>query len=127
MASSKYYPVHHHTAAELFNHMCDYFTDVQGMEIQCIPTAAGTVIQARVKGGQYKKFLGLDRAATLRLTEVPGVVNVEIGEAKWIDKSVVMTISMFVLWPLTVTSGVGFYKQKKLLDDLSAEMDRYMA
>ena len=37
-----------------------------------------------------------------------------------------MTVSMFVLWPLTVTSGVGIYKQKKLIDNLIAEMDSYM-
>lgn len=37
-----------------------------------------------------------------------------------------MTISMFVLWPLTVTSGVGIYKQKKLISELTEEMDTYM-
>lgn len=33
---------------------------------------------------------------------------------------------MFVLLLLTVTSGVGIYKQKKVITDLTVEMDIYM-
>lgn len=128
MATNKVYPVTHHTASELINHMYSYLSDDQGMETQRVRDNAGnyTLVQARTKGGKFKKIVGLDKTVTLRFIEAPNAVNVEVGEAKWIDKSIVMTLSMFVLWPLTVTSGVGIYKQKKLISDLISEMDSYM-
>lgn len=128
MSSSKIYSTSHHSASDLVEHMYHYLIDAQGMETQRIHNAESnfSIVQARTKGGKVKQFVGLDKAVTLRFIASPGVVNVEIGEAKWVDKSVVMTISMFILWPLAATSGVGFYKQQKLLNDLNAEMDTYM-
>lgn len=128
MANNKLYPVTRHSATELISHMHTYLEDSQEMEVQCIHSSEGalTILQARARGGSFKQLVGLDRAVTLRFTEMPGVVNVEIGEAKWIDKSIVMIVSMFILWPLTVTSGVGIYRQQKLLSSLTEEMDDYM-
>ena len=34
-------------------------------------------------------------------------VQVEIGAGKWIDKAAVGTVSLFILWPLAVTAGIG--------------------
>ncbi len=128
MMSNKIYPTTHHTASELINHVDSYLANVQGMETQQVRNAEGefSIVQARAKRGRVKQLVGLDKAVTVRFIEAPSAVNVEIGEAKWIDKSIVMTVSMFILWPLAVTSGVGIYKQKKLIRDLMAEMDGYM-
>jgi hypothetical protein len=41
-------------------------------------------------------------------------LNVEISAGKWMDKAVVGTISMFVLWPLAVTTAWGTWKQSQL-------------
>lgn len=128
MADNKIYPITRHSAEELAEHMQYYLADEQGMDTQRIHSDEGnfTVVQARTKGGKYKQIVGLDKGVTLRFFDAPGAVNVEIGEAKWIDKSIVMTLSMFVLCPLTVTSGIGIYEQKKLISDLIEEMDTYM-
>ena len=128
MAENKTYLVNLHSADELINHMYSYLTATQDMEIQKIENFDGvsSMIQCRVKNGKYKKFLGMDRAVTLRFVKSPKAVNVEICEAKWVDKATVMTISMFVLWPLTITSGYGIYKQSQLISSLTREMDNYM-
>jgi len=85
------------------------------------------ILQARVRGGKVKQFIGMDKAVTVRfITESPNQVNMEIGETKWVDKGAVMTFSMFLLWPLTITSGIGIYKQQKLLSKIKATADEYM-
>jgi hypothetical protein len=41
-------------------------------------------------------------------------MTVEIGAGKWIDKAAVGTVSMFILWPLAVTAGLGAWEQMKM-------------
>ena len=85
-----------------------------------------TVLQARTRGGSFKQFVGMDKAVTVRINRVGDLLNVDIGESKWGDKAAVMAVSMFILWPLAVTSGVGIYQQKNLINNLWREIDIYM-
>lgn len=116
-----------HSAEELISHMINFFAR-QNMLTQRLDSPDGimTIIQARISGGQVKQFVGMDRAVTLRFTKGDSHVNVETGEAKWTDKAIVMTLSMFVLCPLTLTSGIGIYKQRKLVREIPEEMSSFM-
>ena len=91
----------------------NYLEMTENMETQVFAANNGSlVVQARSRGGKYKQWLGLDKAITVTVNDVNGAfANVEIGAGKWIDKGIAMTVSMFVLWPLAVTSGIGMYKQ----------------
>ncbi len=84
--------------------------------------AEGVVVQIRNTsdgwGSFLKKAVGCATCATLKMKKNGTDLDIEVGAGKWLDKSVVLTISMFVLWPLTITSGVGFYKQNKLLNQV---------
>lgn len=73
-----------------------------------------TVVQGRISGGKWKQWVGMDKAISIKLSARDGILTAEVGEAKWIDKGAIMAVSMFVLWPLAVTSGIGMYKQAKL-------------
>lgn len=88
--------------------------------------ASQIILQARAKGGTVKQLVGMDKAITVRFSkDSTNNVTVEIGEAKWGDKAAVMAVSMFVLWPLTVTSGIGLYKQSKLPQKIKSVLDGY--
>ena len=50
--------------------------------------------------------------------EADGLLTVEIGAGKWIDKAAVGTVSMFILWPLAVTAGFGAWEQMKMPDKI---------
>ncbi len=128
MTNVKNYPTTAHSAADLVNRMYDYLSFYQRMDTQRIYDEGGrtTILQARTPGGALKQIIGLDKAVTIRFTETAQGISVEIGEGNWIDKSIVMTTSMFILWPLAVTSGVGIYKQRKLLKDIEHELDSFM-
>jgi len=94
----------------------NYLEMNEGMESQTFATAeGGAVIQARSRGGAIKQFVGLDKAITVKINPISEThVSVDIGEGKWVDKGIAMTVSWFVLWPLAVTSGIGMYKQSQL-------------
>lgn len=84
------------------------------------------IIQARVKKGNSKKFLGLDKAIMIKVKTKENNIVVELGEAKWIDKGIALTVSMITLWPLAITSSIGIYKQKKLPETIKKITDSYM-
>ncbi len=86
-----------------------------------------TALQARLKGGTGKQLIGMDKAATVRFITISSEkVRIEIGEAKWADKGAVLALSMFVLWPLAITSGIGIYGQMKLPSKIKAAADEYL-
>ena len=107
----------------------NYLSDTEKMETQRV-TGEGEgyiALQARVKGGNWKQIIGMDKAITIRFIKKSGnSVCMEIGEAKWVDKGGIMLLSMFVLWPLTITSGIGMYKQGSLPGKIRNVADDYM-
>lgn len=95
---------------------------------QTIDLADGNyMIQARADGGEWKQWVGADRALTITLKHAgDDGVEVSFQQAKWADKAGVMTFSMFVFWPLAITSGVGIYKQWKLPADIKQAVEAYL-
>lgn len=105
-----------------------YLCNTEKMEIQRVNGESGdyVAVQARVKGGGWKQALGMDKAITIRfIKESSNMLRMEIGEAKWVDKGGIMLLSMFVLWPLTITSGIGMYKQGTLPGKIRDVADKY--
>ena len=86
------------------------------------------IIQGRIRGAEYKKLAGMDRAITVRIIPV-GQTNatVEIAHGKWLNKSAAMVTSLFILWPLAVTSAYSFYKQYKLPEKILNTVEKYLS
>lgn len=99
----------------------------KNMETQFFMRDNYYIVQARTRGGKLKQVVGLDKTIEVRMTPVDDgrKITVEIGGAKWVDKSVVVTVSVFVLWPLAVTSGFGFYGQHKIIKDTRNFVESY--
>jgi|AGTN01.1.fsa_nt_gi hypothetical protein len=105
-----------------------FLSYAEDMETQLLTLEGGDVlIQARARGGAWKQWVGMDKAITIKMNRFGGnQVAVDIGSAKWTDKAGVMALSMFVLWPLAVTSGIGMYKQGKLPEAIKDTIVRYL-
>lgn len=74
----------------------------------------GTLIQIE-KIGDWRKVVGMSTALSIIFHQVGSTVNVEIGEARWVDKAVVGGIGWFVIfWPLAITSSIGVWQQAKM-------------
>lgn len=67
-------------------------------------------------GAWTKKLLGFEACAVIILCHRGTDLLVEVKAGKWLDKIVVNVVSWFFLWPLFITSGIGMWRQKALLD-----------
>jgi hypothetical protein len=85
----------------------------QGYNVQALDVHGGGVLVQASKGG-WRNFVGMSSALNVSLLQDGTNLNVEISAGKWMDKAVVGTISMFVLWPLAVTTAWGTWKQSQL-------------
>ena len=101
----------------------------EDMNCQVLKSEMGEyIIQGRAQNGKMGQWVGLDKAITVRL--IPGQNNaviVEIGNGEWLKKSLTMATSMFVLWPLAVSSGVGMFRQGKLPQKIDRAIQMYIA
>ena len=104
------------------------FLQYQSMEVQTFGGDSYRVIQARTSSGELKQLLGMDKAIEIRIftQNSSNNITVEIGNAKWAVKAAVMAVSMFVLWPLAVTSGIGIYKQNQLFNQIRMSIEQYL-
>ena len=108
--------------------VASFFRNQENMETELVPTENGsTFLQARVRNGNLKQIVGMDKAIFVRFNPVgERQVQIEITKGKWVDKSIVMAISMVVLWPLTVTSGIGMIQQGKLPGKITTCVESYL-
>lgn len=105
-----------------------FLASEQKMEVQVLKMEDGaTLIQARSVGGKWKQIVGMDKVISVKFSnQGQNILFVEIGGGKWIDKGLVAGISLIVLWPLTVTSGIGMYNQAKLPEKILSCIRDYL-
>jgi hypothetical protein len=105
-----------------------FLTYAENMETQVLTLEGGNIIiQARARSGALKQWIGMDKAITVKINKLEGSqVAVDVGSAKWGDKAGAMAVSMLVLWPLAVTSGIGMYQQSKLPDQIKNAIMTYL-
>jgi hypothetical protein len=73
----------------------------------------GLLLQIKKRGG-WRDFVGMATSLNIVFHQSADALTVEIGAGKWIDKAAVGTVSLFILWPLAVTAGIGAWEQMKM-------------
>jgi hypothetical protein len=88
--------------------------NTQGFDTQHMNTDSESVLLQVKKRGSWRDLVGM--ATSLNIVFHPGddSLTVEIGAGKWIDKAAVGTVSLFLLWPLAITAGMGAWEQMKM-------------
>lgn len=104
----------------------------EGYECQRVDFEELVIIQCRnTRSGSgnsvFSSLTGMDAVATLKIAKIGPNLEIESSAGKWLDKAAVMGISIVVLWPLFVTSSIGFYKQNKLVGRLFDEAMLYLS
>ncbi len=95
----------------------------EDMVCQMFETPAGTSIQTKKKD-DWKKYVLLDNAMQINLSELDGYINVQVGGAKWVAKGAAMGVGLVTVWPIAIPlialSSVGGFSTmnlpKKILD-----------
>lgn len=116
------------TVKSTAQHLAAFLENEENMDTQTLCLENGTVIvQARVRGGMWRQWVGLDKCITVRLSQFQGgVLGVEIGDAKWIDKGLAIGVSFFLLFPLVFTAGFGWYQQSRLPESIQDCLYKYL-
>lgn len=129
MTITKTYPITNATPtfAELVDHLHEYLSREPDMETQLVKLENGTcVIQSRATDRIFSMITGMDKAVTIILVDGQGIVDVTMGNAKWLDKGVALTIAWFFCWLAAVTTAIGIYSQRRIFRRLEKEMDTFM-
>jgi TIR domain len=87
----------------------------QDFDTQQMNTDTESVLLQIKKRGSWRDYVGM--ATSLNIVFYPcedDSLTVEIGAGKWLDKAAVGTVSLFLLWPLAITAGMGAWEQAKM-------------
>ena len=87
----------------------------QDFEVQQINTDEDSVLLQIKKRGSWRDYVGMATSLNIVFHRCEDeTLTVEIGAGKWIDKAAVGTVSLFILWPLAITAGMGAWEQAKM-------------
>jgi hypothetical protein len=113
-------------AARLIADVKNWF-DGQGFDSQQLLTESqGVLLQIKKRGG-WRNFIGMSTSLNIAFNQSDDILIIEIGAGKWIDKAVVSTVSLFLLWPLAVTAGFGAWEQMNMPDKVFAYISSWLA
>ncbi|HEX5884251.1 MAG TPA: TIR domain-containing protein [Pyrinomonadaceae bacterium] len=89
----------------------------QDFDTQQMNTDDDSVLIQIKKRGSWRDYVGMATSLNIVFHRCEDeTLTVEIGAGKWIDKAAVGTVSLFILWPLAITAGMGAWEQAKLPD-----------
>ena len=81
-------------------------------------------IQARQTEG-WKKFVGMDQAIQVRLSVYGGILTVDLGAGRWVDKLGAATLGYIIFSPLLLTAAIGAIGQQRLPQEIFDFVQRY--
>jgi hypothetical protein len=91
----------------------------QDFDTQQIDADNDSVLLQIKKRGSWRDFVGMGTSLNVVFhPEEDDMLTVEIGAGKWVDKAAVGTVSLFILWPLAITAGIGAWEQMKMPDNI---------
>ncbi len=97
---------------------------LQGYQVQQLGNKEQKLIQLQ-KGSDVEALVGLQSALTVSMQRTSGGILIMIGQQKWIDKAAVGIVGLAVpmLWPLTITAGLGALRQVGLSSQVMHMVD----
>jgi TIR domain len=88
--------------------------DSQDFDTQQMNTENQSLLLQIKKRGGWRDFVGMATSLNIAFHYSGNTLMVQIGAGKWIDKASAGTVSLFILWPLAITAGIGAWEQAKL-------------
>ena len=90
--------------------------DSEGFDTQQVSADDQSLLIQIKKRGGWRDLVGMATSLNILFHQSNDTLTVEIGAGKWVDKAAVGTVSLFILWPLAITAGMGAWEQMKMPD-----------
>ena len=85
------------------------------------------LVCARAKDGGALRWVGMDRKICASVVSAEnGSAVVQIQGGRWRDKGLALCTSLFMLWPLAVTAGMGCVRQACLPKQIMGAVQQYV-
>lgn len=98
--------------SDLARNLQDWYQS-QRFNVQMLDVHGGGILVQASKSG-WRNAVGISSALNVVLRQDGSTLSVEIGAGKWLDKAAVGVVSLFILWPLLVTTAWGSWRQSQL-------------
>ena len=92
--------------------------DSEGFDTQQVSADDQSLLIQIKKRGGWRDLVGMATSLNILFHHNNDTLTVEIGAGKWVDKAAVGTVSLFILWPLAITAGMGAWEQMKMPDKI---------
>lgn len=92
--------------------------DSEGFDTQQVSANDQSLLIQIKKRGGWRDLVGMATSLNILFHHHNETLTVEIGAGKWVDKAAVGTVSLFILWPLAITAGMGAWEQMKMPDKI---------
>lgn len=114
-STSKWYRCSEEDTSGLINDI-KVWLDSEGFDTQQVSADDQSLLIQIKKRGSWRDFVGMATSLNILFHQFDETLTVEIGAGKWVDKAAVGTVSLFILWPLAITAGMGAWEQMKMPD-----------
>lgn len=114
-STSRRYQCSEEDAQQLINQVKSWL-DSEGFDTQQVSADDQSLLVQIKKRGGWRDFVGMATSLNILFHQSDDTMTVEIGAGKWVDKAAVGTVSLFILWPLAITAGMGAWEQMKMPD-----------
>ncbi|MDR0784228.1 MAG: hypothetical protein LBE83_10795 [Propionibacteriaceae bacterium] len=127
MSESRTYNLGTVTIEQLGQAVEAFLRGQNSMQVEGLHGSGGYMVQARQNSGEWRKFVGLDKAVQVRiLPSGDRSVVVSVGEGKWVDKLGVGAVGALFFAPLMIVAGAGAVLQVKLTKDVLNHVENYL-
>jgi hypothetical protein len=127
MAESRTYQLGGLTIERLGQHVEQFLRGERDLFVEAVNGPGGYLVQARLQGNEWRRFIGLDKAIQVQILPASGAaVTVSVGQGKWIDKLGLGAVGALWFPPLAIASGIGAVLQLKLISDIFDSIQRYL-
>ena len=99
----------------------------QGLETQTLAGSQDVLtVQARQRK-DWRTYVAGSVALSVMATRQGDNLNIQMGSAKWADKVAGGVAALILFWPLAAFPAYGALKQKQIINDTDAFVQRYVA
>lgn len=107
--------------------LAEYLDLEKNMITQTVRNRNGYLIQCKGDASaEWTKYLGMDAAVSIRLTQQDGTLSVAIGFERWMEKLGIAAVGAIFLQPLLLTTGIGILRQITLPQEIFTFIEHYL-
>ena len=107
------------------DNIAQYMIETLKLEAQTLSQGNAAIVQGR-ESNTVKRYIGMDKAVTAKITHCGDLLTVEVGQGKWMDKAAGAAVAWFVFWPAIVPAMIGAFQQMQLPSKILAYVNEYV-